>query len=280
MAVDLRAVSRVGARPSLIDYIVSLWNYRHFVLYDAKARVQSSNKRDRLGSAWLLLDPLLNGFGYFLIFGLLLNADRGIENFLGYLIIGIFMFQISTRSIVGTARIISANQNVIQAFNFPRAALALAVNIRELIANVPVLLMMLLLILLIPPSEPVSFLWILLVPIVLMQVVFNLGVGLILAPLVAKVNDILHLISFFMRFWLFASCVMFSIERYAEWPVLRAIVEANPLYIVISMARDVILYNEAPIWQHWAALAAWALGSICVGTIVFWRGEESYGRDE
>ncbi|WAP52904.1 ABC transporter permease [Arthrobacter sp. ATA002] len=280
VTIDLRSVSRVGARPSLIDYIVSLWNYRHFVLYDAKARVQSKNKRDRLGSAWLLLDPLLNGLGYFLIFGLLLNSSRGIENFLGYLIIGIFMFQMSSRSIVGTARIISANQNVIQAFNFPRAALALAVNIRELIANVPVLLMMLLLVLLIPPSEPISLLWFLLIPIVLLQVVFNLGIGLILAPLVAKVNDLLHLISFFMRFWLFASCVMFSIERYAQWPVIQKIVEINPLYIIISMARDAILYNQMPMWQHWAGLGAWALGAISVGTVIFWKGEESYGRDE
>ncbi|MET4059736.1 teichoic acid transport system permease protein [Arthrobacter sp. UYP6] len=280
VSVDMRSVSRVGAKPSLIDYIVSLWNYRYFVLYDAKARVQSKNRKDRLGSAWLLLDPLLNGLGYFLIFGLLLNASRGIENFLGYLIIGIFMFQMSTRAIVGTARIISSNQNVIQAFNFPRATLALAVNIRELIANVPVLIMMLLLVLIIPPTEPISLLWLLLVPIVLLQVIFNLGIGLILAPLVARVNDLLHLISFFMRFWLFASCVMFSIERYTQWPVIMRIVELNPLYIIISMARNAVLYNEPPIWQHWAGLGAWALGAVCVGMVVFWKGEETYGRDE
>lgn len=278
--VDLRAVSRVGAKPALVDYLVSLWNYRHFILYDAKARVQSKNKRDRLGSAWLLLDPLLNGLGYILIFGVLLNASRGIENFLGYVIIGIFMFQMSTRAIVGTARVISSNQNVIQAFNFPRATLALAVNIRELIANVPVLIMMLLLVLLIPPAEPISLTWLVLVPIVFLQVVFNLGIGLILAPLVAKLNDLLHLISFFMRFWLFASCVMFSIDRYAKWPPVQKIVEINPLYIVITMARDAILYDRLPSWQHWAGLGAWSLGALLMGTLIFWKGEESYGRDD
>lgn len=280
IAVDMRLVSRVGARPSLIDYIVSLWNYRHFVFYDAKARVQSKHKRDRLGSTWLLLDPLLNGIGYFLIFGVLLNSDKGIPNFLGYLIIGIFMFQMSTRAIVGTARVISSNQNVIQAFNFPRATLALAVNFRELIANIPVLIMMLLLVLFIPPTEPVTLFWLFLIPIVILQVIFNLGVGLILAPLVAKVNDLLHLISFFMRFWLFASCVMFSIERYEQWPLIQKVVEINPLYIIITMARDSIIYGSAPIWQHWAGLGAWSLGALCVGTLVFWKGEETYGRDE
>ena len=190
VVLDLKELPRVGARPKFTDYLVSLWDYRHFVLYDAKARVQSANRRDRLGSAWLLLDPLLNGLGYFLIFGLLLNASRGIENFLGYLIIGVFLFQLSTRAIVTTSRIIASNQNVIQAFNFPRATLALAVNLRELIANIPVILMMLVLIILIPPTEQISWLWLLIVPVIMLQVIFNLGLGLLLAPMVAKVNDL------------------------------------------------------------------------------------------
>lgn len=280
VVLDLKGLPRVGARPKFTDYLVSLWNYRNFVLYDAKARVQSANRRDRLGSAWLLLDPLLNGLGYFLIFGLLLGSSRGIENFIGFLIIGIFLFQLSTRSIVSTARIITANQNVIQAFNFPRATLALAVNLRELIANIPVILMMLLLIILIPPTEHISWLWLLIVPVILLQVVFNLGLGLLLAPMVAKVNDLVHVLSFGMRFWMFASCVMFSITRYEQWPTILKIVEGNPLYIIISMVRDCLLYNQAPIWQEWAGLIAWSLGTLCVGMFFFWRGEETYGRDD
>ena len=280
IVLDLKELPRVGARPKLADYLVSLWNYRYFVLYDAKARVQSANRRDRLGSAWLLLDPLLNGLGYFLIFGLLLSANKGIDNFLGYLIIGVFLFQISTRSIVATSRIISSNQNVIQAFNFPRATLAVAVNLRELIANIPVVLMMLLLIVTIPPSENISWLWFLIIPIILLQVLFNLGAGLLLARMVAKVNDLVHVLSVGMRFWMFASCVMFSITRYEQWPLLMAIVEANPMYIIISMVRDCLLYNQVPIWQDWAGLIAWSLGALCVGMFVFWKGEETYGRDD
>jgi teichoic acid transport system permease protein len=280
VVLDLKQLPRVGARPRLTDYLVSLWNYRHFVLYDAKARVQSANRRDRLGSAWLLLDPLLNGLGYFLIFGLLLNASRGIENFLGYLIIGVFLFQLSTRAIVTTSRIIASNQNVIQAFNFPRATLALAVNLRELIANIPVILMMLLLIILIPPTEKITWLWLLIVPVILLQVVFNLGLGLFLAPMVAKVNDLVHILSFGMRFWMFTSCVMFSITRYEQWPLILAIVEANPMYIIITMVRDCLLYNQAPSWQNWAGLMAWSLGALCIGMFFFWRGEETYGRDD
>jgi len=250
------------------------------MVYDARARVQSGNKRDRLGSAWLLLDPLLNGIGYFLIFGLLLGASRGIENFIGYLIIGVFLFQMSSRAIVSGARVIPTNRNVIQAFNFPRATLAVAVNIRELLANIPVIIMMLLMILVIAPAEEITWRWLLLVPAVGLQLVFNLGAGLLLAPLVAKVNDVVHVISFAMRFWMFASCVMFSIDRYDSVPIIKAIVEANPLYLVLDIVRSSVLYAQTPGWQSWAGLAAWALGTVVVGMLAFWKGEESYGRDD
>ncbi len=278
--VDLRALNRVGAKPGIIDYLISLWNYRDFMVYDARARVQSGNKRDRLGSAWLLLDPLLNGLGYFAIFGLLLGASRGIENFIGYLIIGVFLFQMSSRAIVSGARVIPTNRNVIQAFNFPRATLAVAVNIRELIANIPVIIMMLLMIVVIAPTEEITWRWLLIFPAIALQVVFNLGAGLMLAPLVAKVNDVVHVVSFAMRFWMFASCVMFSIDRYSSVPVIKFIVEINPMYLILDIVRSSVLYAQTPGWQSWAGLAAWAFGTCILGMIFFWKGEERYGRDD
>ncbi|MDK1329052.1 ABC transporter permease [Arthrobacter sp. zg-Y1143] len=276
VAVDLRKVSRVGAKLPLLDYLVSLWNYRHFMAYDARARVQSSNRGDRLGSAWLLLDPLLNGLGYFAIFGLLLKAGRGVENFIGYFIIGIFLFQMSSRAVVNGARVIRNNQNVIQAFNFPRATLAVAVNIRELLANIPVIIMMFILVIVLAPTEEITWRWVLVIPAVLLQVLFNLGAGLILAPMVAKVNDLVHVISFGMRFWMFASCVMFSIERYNSVPWLKSVVEANPLYLLLTIVRDSVLYSRTPAWQSWAGLSAWALSALIIGVVFFWKREESY----
>ena len=68
----------VGVRPSLSEYIRQLWERRHFIWMDARHRVLSQNSRNRLGSAWLLLKPLMDAAFYFLIFGLVLNiSTRG-----------------------------------------------------------------------------------------------------------------------------------------------------------------------------------------------------------
>ena len=278
LSVDFRRLQRVGARPGFVDYLIKVWDYRHFISYDARARVQSGNRRDRLGSIWLILNPVLNGLTYYLIFGLLLQTGRGIENFVGYLVIGIFLFQFSSRSITNGARSIQQNRAVIQAFSFPRATLPIAVNMRELFANIPVLIVMVLIVMVLPPTEEVTWRWLLIVPALALQWIFNLGVGLILARVISKVNDVVHLLSFALRALMYASAVFYSYERFIDHPVLLQIVQLNPLFNVLDIVRDCLLYAQVPDWQSWAILASWAFGALAIGAVYFWRAEETYGR--
>ena len=278
LSVDFRRLQRVGARPGFVDYLIKVWDYRHFISYDARARVQSGNRRDRLGSIWLILNPVLNGLTYYLIFGLLLQTGAGIENFVGYLVIGIFLFQFSSRSITNGARSIQQNRAVIQAFSFPRATLPIAVNMRELFANIPVLIVMVLIVMVLPPTEEVTWRWLLIVPALALQWIFNLGVGLILARVISKVNDVVHLLSFALRALMYASAVFYSYERFIDHPVLLQIVQLNPLFNVLDIVRDCLLYAQVPAWQSWAILASWAFGALAIGAVYFWRAEETYGR--
>ncbi|GAA4030866.1 ABC transporter permease [Arthrobacter methylotrophus] len=279
LSVDMRRLSRVGSRPGFLDYLVQLWDFRQFIFYDARARVQSGTRRDRLGSMWLLLNPVLNGLTYYFIFGLLLNTSGGIKNFVGYLVVGIFIFQFSAGAITAGARSIRNGKSVVQAFNFPRAALPLGANIRELLAAVPLVLAMLLLIVVIPPAEEITWLWFLVVPAVLLQGLFNLGVGMILARIISKVNDVTHLIPFAIRAWMYGSAVFYSYERFISHPVLLSVMKLNPLYNVIDIIRSCVLYNRVPSWESWATLAVVSFAAVMVGFFFFWGGEESYGRD-
>lgn len=268
----------MGARPGFLDYLLQVWDFRHFIIYDARARVQSENRRDKLGSIWLVLNPVLNGLTYYLIFGLLLQTGKGIENFIGYLVVGIFLFQFSSRSITSGARSIQQNRAVIQAFTFPRATLPIAVNIRELLAHIPVLIIMVLIIMVLPPTEEITWLWLLVVPALVLQCIFNLGVGLILARVVSKVNDVVHLLSFALRALMYASAVFYSYERFIDQPAILQIVQLNPLFNVLDIVRDCLLYAQVPAWQSWAILASWAFGALTIGIVYFWRAEETYGR--
>ncbi|WP_237709061.1 ABC transporter permease [Citricoccus sp. CH26A] len=268
----------MGARPHLFRYIGQLFTYRHFVLFDARARVAGSSTNDSLGRLWMVLNPILNGATYFLVFGILLGTGRGIENFIGYLIIGVFMFRYTTSAVTSGSKSIVGNRAVIRAFSFPRATLPIAVNVRELLSNVPTFVMMFILILMIPPAEDISWTWLLFFPVLALQFIMNLGLSLFLARMVARWNDVTHLIAFGTRAWLYISAVFFSVERFEDTPLLIGLMHANPMFCVLDITRDALLYGGVGDPGRWLVLGGWALGSLVIGGIVFWQAEETYGR--
>ena len=142
-----------------------------------------------------------------------------------------------------------SNTSMIRAFQFPRAALPLAVNVRELLSNIPVTIVMLLFIIFTAPAEVISWRWLLIFPAIGLQFFFNLGIGMLLAPLLLRVPDLGMLLSFVMRLWMYASAVFFSEDRFDNHPALRTVMDYNPVYLVIKIVRDSVLYDTTPAWR-------------------------------
>src|SRR5699024_3524463 len=191
--VNPEGLKPVGGRPPLKQYVRSLWRRRHFIVADSRARVSSSGRQMLLGQAWLILKPVLEAGVYLIIFGLILKSSRGIDNFLGYLVVGVFLFQYTTRSLTTGGTAVITGRSLIHAFSFPRAALPIAVVIRETLSMFPVLAAMVVLILVMPPGAELSWLWLLFPLVFLLQLVFNFGVAMIASRLVAHTRDVTHL---------------------------------------------------------------------------------------
>lgn len=287
--VDTESLDLVLSRPPLGDYLRRLWERRFFILADARARVDASTRMNMLGKLWLVLSPILDAAVYFLIFGVLLNSSRGIENFIGYLLIGVFFFSFTTRSLTQGARSISGGRSLIRSFSFPRASLPVATIVRETLRFIPVVGTLVVLVLLLPwitpivspATEPIeqnfSWRWSLVPLIFALQLAMSLGLALLTARLCARIPDLLQIVGIFCRFWLYASAVFFSADRFASIPGASTVMHLNPMFIVLEMIRDCMLYGVTPAWTSWALLAAWSGTLLVIGTVFFWSGEESYG---
>ncbi|WP_309133845.1 ABC transporter permease [Cellulomonas sp.] len=284
--VDGTVLRPVASRPPLREYLRLLWERRHFIVADARAKVATSNSGTLLGRAWLVLSPLLDAAVYLVIFGLLLRSSRGIDNFIGYLVIGVFLFQFTSRCLTQGARSVIAGKQLVKSFAFPRAALPVASVAREALSFVPTFITLVVVVLLTRPGaedtwtapvEQITWRW-LLVPLVLvLQLVLNLGLALLAARATTRIPDLANVVRLFTRFWLYGSAVFFSFDRFIEHPTLLRVVELNPMFLVLDIVRDCLLYAQTPAWDSWAVLATWSVGLLLVGTVVFWRGEESYG---
>jgi len=273
-------MSVVGLRPGLGQYLRQLWDRRDFIVTMARSGIASSNAQHRLGRVWLVLTPLLQGLVYALIFGLLLGTSRGIDNFIGYLVIGIFLFQYTARALTDGSKAVSGNRKLIQVLSFPRAALPLSVTLRSMLTFLPALAAMFVVVLVAPPQEVITWRWVLVLPIIALLSLFNLGLSFLAARLVASVSDISQVIPFALRIWFYTSGVFFAYDRFAgDNPTLLAVLEANPMHVYLTLARDAVLYGQDSPPAYWWQAVGWAVGLTLVGFLLFWRSEERYTRD-
>ncbi|NKY09730.1 ABC transporter permease [Cellulomonas hominis] len=275
--VDGSQLGPVTVRPPLGDYLAKLWERRHFIRADARARVVAGSRGTLLGTAWLVLRPVLDAAVYLVIFGLVLRSDRGIENFLGYLVIGTFMFQFTVRCLSTGAMSLISGRTLMKAFAFPRAALPVATVVRETLSYVPVLVAMVLVLFVLPEQPVLSWRWALVPLVVGLQVLMGLGLALLVARPTARVPDLQHIIGFLSRFWLYGSAVFFSYERFIQHPAALEAIQLNPMFRVLEITRDCLLYGVTPEADAWIILGVWSVSLVVLGTIVFWRGEERYG---
>jgi teichoic acid transport system permease protein len=274
-------LSAAGALPSLPAYARELWSYRHFIAAYANAKVSSSLGNTRLGMFWQVLTPLFNAAVYYVIFGVILNTKGGVDNFIPYLCCGVFIFGFTQSVVQAGVSAISGNLGIVRALHFPRASLPLAiagVEIRNLMASMSVLVVIVLV-----SGEPIGIKWLLLLPALLLQSIFNAGLAMFVARLGSKLTDIKQLIPFIMRIWLYLSAVLYPVTRFTEhlhgWK-LHAL-EANPLLVFIELSRHALLHNVKLAGSPrllWVEAFCWTVFVGFGGFVYFWRGEKGYGR--
>ncbi|MEU2109536.1 ABC transporter permease [Streptomyces sp. NPDC019507] len=272
-----------GARPGLVEYVRQLWGRRHFILAFSQAKLTAQYSQAKLGQLWQVATPLLNALVYYLIFGLILGAGRGMskEVYIPFLVTGVFVFTFTQTSVMAGVRAISGNLGLVRALHFPRASLPVSFALQQL---QQLLFSMIVLVLIVVAfgSYP-SLSWLLVLPALALQFVFNVGMALIMARMGSKTPDLAQLMPFIMRTWMYGSGVMFSIKvMLADKPAwIAEVLMYNPAAIYMDLIRFALIdgYDSSNLPSHvWLAGGLWALLLGVAGFVYFWKAEERYGR--
>ncbi|MEU1127129.1 ABC transporter permease [Streptomyces sp. NPDC005899] len=272
-----------GARPGLVAYIRQLWGRRHFILAFSRAKLTAQYSQAKLGQVWQVVTPLLNALVYFLIFGLILGTRKGMTQdvFIPFLVTGVFVFTFTQNSVMAGVKSISGNLGLVRALHFPRASLPISFSLQQL--QQLMFSMIVLLAVAVGFGSYPSLSWLLVVPALALQFVFNSGLALIMARMGSKTPDLAQLMPFIMRTWMYASGVMFSIPvMLADKPQWIAdVLQYNPAAVYMDLVRFALIdgYGSENLPDHvWAVAVAWALVLGVVGFVYFWKAEERYGR--
>ncbi|PCC45886.1 ABC transporter permease [Brevibacterium aurantiacum] len=278
-SVSSEGLVPVGRRTSLSSYLAALWNRRHFILAESRAKMSGSTQQNLLGYGWLFINPLLSVLAFWFIFGFILGTQKSVDNFIGYLVIGVFFFQYTSRSVTGGTGAIRSGASMIKGFQFPRAALPISTVVRNFLDFVPSVAVMVVILVVIPPLEVITWRIVLVIPVIVLQTIFNVGLACMLARIGHKIPDIVNLMSIVSRFWLYGSGVFFVLDdKLANQPELLVAMRINPMYSYLELTRNSLLYGVDSPWWMWASATVWAFGILTFGFLFFWRGEETYGR--
>jgi teichoic acid transport system permease protein len=276
--VDEWGLTSSSARQPIRSYITELWNRRDFIVAMGSGRKSAQYRDTSLGRLWQVLGPILNAIVYYFIFGVLLQTSRGVENYPAFLIIGVFTFTYTQRVVTGGTKAISNNRSIIRAIHFPRAVMPLSVIVQEV--QQQVVSMGILFVIVLLTGESVAWSWLGVIPVVLLQTVFNVGLCMLVARWTAASRDVAQLVPFVMQTWRYLSGVMFSIPIFTAdlAPWVEKAMYLNPMTEYIELMRACLLADYSTPEYLWAFAAAWALFTLVVGFFVFYRAEESYSR--
>lgn len=283
----------VGRRPPLGRYFQELWSHRQFVFELSRSRFVARNQQDRLGMLWNVLRPAIQATVYGIVFGLLFSSASRPHNWIAFISSGVFVFTFSSQVATSGARSVISNMGLVRALHFPRAALPISATLVEFLAQIPVIGVLLVIVTL--TGEPPSVYWLLVVPALIAQTLFNTGFTLIAARLTVHFRDFAQLLPFLIRLLFYLSGVFYTINRFPDW--VRPILLANPFWDYIEMFREATIgrevsrkvgdhtvYSTLPPEQAldpkvWLIGGAAAVVALIVGLLFFWHAEERYGRE-
>ncbi|MFT5202297.1 MAG: teichoic acid transport system permease protein [Candidatus Aldehydirespiratoraceae bacterium] len=269
---ELFSASRVEP---LGTYLRSLWDRRDYIIQVPlnELRVQQANTL--LGNVWLLLNPVLQVGVYFLVFGLIVDVRRGIDDYIVFLTIGVFVFFFSQRVITNCASSIQTSIGLIRAMRFPRAVLPLGNVVFAVLAFVPTFFVMILVT--VGYGNLPTWRWLAVVPIFILQISFSAGAGFFVARLNHLYADLENTLPFIFRLLFYMSGVLYAVDRFIENESLRQLFAINPMYDFLSLWRWALLDLEV-MGVVWFASVLWAFVALIFGFLFFRAGEGSYGR--
>lgn len=269
-------LTELGGRPTLLEYIRSLWERRSFLWVMASSRTYNRNQNNYLGQLWTVLSPLTLAAVYYVVFGVIIETDRGIDNFPAFLTIGIFIFLSFAATVGAGSNAILSNINVVRALQFPRAVLPLSVALSEMLALIPAMGVMVVIVL--ATGEPVSWSWLLLPVALAVILLFTAGLSMLAARIVVAARDLRNLIPVGIRLMRYISGVFFLIPTYVTG-FFGLVLEFQPVAVYLTLVRAIMLDQFPMDAQLWLVSVGWAVGFFVVGFVVFWGGEDRYGRD-
>jgi len=247
---------------SLAGHARELWRHRELLWLLTLREIKVRYKQTALGVAWAVLQPLslMVVFTVFFSWFARIESDGIPYPLFSYAALLPWIFFSTSLSFAIPSLI--ANSNIITKIYFPREVIPLsavmAALLDFLIASGAFVL--LLVVYRVPPSWNLLYV----APIVVIQVLFTVGVSLLLSAFTVLYRDVRHTLPLVIQIWMFVTPILYPAsvvpERWRVWYF-----SLNPMAAIIDGYRRAILQHQPPQLDYLLLAAA-------VSCLLVWTG--------
>lgn len=249
--------------------------YNPYAMYAAKAELKASVADSYLNWLWWVLDPVLFMLVYSFLAQIVFSSRE--ENFAVFVFIGLTAWDFFNRTITNSVKLVKANKSTVIKIYIPKYTLILSkmyVNAFKMLISFGLVIISMI-------FSRVSIGWNLLyIPLILLVLfAITFGFGMIFMHFGVFIEDLANVVAVLLRLVFYMSGVFYSItDRIGNLsqPIAMLLNYGNPVALIISSLRNVMLYNTAP---NVSALLAWLLIGVVVSVIgvnTIYKYENSY----
>jgi lipopolysaccharide transport system permease protein len=237
---------------TLMAMLKSLWHNRQLILQMIRRDVNSRYRGSLIGLAWSFVNPLLMLIVYTFVFSVVFkarwntNLEESKAGFAMILFAGLIVFNLFAEIVNRAPGLVISNVNYVKKVVFPLEILSW-VSLGSALFNTFVSLLVLLVVqFILNRSLPWT---IVLFPIVLLPLIFAcLGVAWFLSALGVFVRDIGQITGVVTTIFMFFSAIFYPLSALPE--DYQNLLRFNPLIVIITESRNVLIYGSLPNWFH------------------------------
>ncbi|KJR40490.1 ABC-2 type transporter [Candidatus Magnetoovum chiemensis] len=214
--------------------------FSYFLVKDLKVKYSGS----LLGFVWAFLLPLFNIFILWLVFSAILKSRpyANTETPYIYFMLSSFFFWLAfSDGLMRSANVIIENAEIVKRISFPIIILPATATVSSYIQY---MIGFIIFMVLYTASNSFSFIYLLVIPIIALQLLFSLGIGFILSSLTPYIRDIGQLLAPIMQGAFFLCPIIYSLDAIPQ--NYRLLFYINPMTYFASSYHKIILSKELP----------------------------------
>ncbi len=227
----------------------ALWGYRGFILGSVKREFQAKYSNSLLGAAWTVINPLAMIIVYTVVFSQIMRAKLpGIDSQFAYsiyLCAGVLTWTFFSETVSRAQNVFLENANLLKKISFPRLCLPVIV-VANASLNFVIIFGLFTVFLLASGSFP-GVVYLAMFPLLLIQILFSVGLGITLGVLNVFFRDVGQLFGVVLQFWFWLTPVVYPINILPE--VVRQALRYNPMTNLITSYQGILVEGQWPDWS-------------------------------